>query len=450
VRRFAQVKTALPGPRSRALTEREKPFLAPGIQSISQLAGIALDGGEGAVIQDADGNRFIDFVAGICVASLGHGHPALAEALDRQARRIAAGSFTTEARVELLERIAGETSRIGSGALRRTQLYSGGSEAVESALRLARAHTKKFEVISFWGGFHGKTAGVLGLMGSDFKHGLGPLPPGVHVVPYPDGYRPPFGAAAPSTEQVIDHLRSVVKYQTSGSIAAILVEPIQGTAGNVLPPPDFLPEVKRVARELGALLILDEMITGWARTGRMFGQMHFDVEADIMTFGKGVAAGYPVTGLVSTDAIVGSADPWSRPSFSSSSYGGAPLGAAAANAVTRVIVEERLAEHAARVGETMLGALKRLEKYEFVGEVRGKGLLAAVELVESRQTKQPLAKSTCEWIFKQCLERGLLTMAYAPRVRINPPLVITEAEALEGVAILDEVFAALQQKGWKN
>jgi 4-aminobutyrate aminotransferase / (S)-3-amino-2-methylpropionate transaminase / 5-aminovalerate transaminase len=450
VRRFAQVKTALPGPRSRALTERERPFLAPGIQSISQLAGIALDGGEGAIIQDADGNRFIDFVAGICVASLGHGHPALAEALDRQARRIAAGSFTTEARVELLERIAGETSRIGSGALRRTQLYSGGSEAVESALRLARAHTKKFEVISFWGGFHGKTAGVLGLMGSDFKHGLGPLPPGVHVVPYPDGYRPPFGAATASTEQVIDHLRSVIKYQTSGSIAAILVEPIQGTNGNVLPPPDFLPEVKRVARELGALLILDEMITGWARTGRMFGQMHFDVEADILTFGKGVAGGYPVTGLVSTDAIVGSADPWSRPSFSSSSYGGAPLGAAAANAVTRVIVEERLAENAARVGETMLGALKRLEKYEFVGEVRGKGLLAAVELVESRQTKQPLAKSTCEWIFKQCLERGLLTMAYAPRVRINPPLVITEEQALEGVAILDEVFAALQQKGWKN
>ena len=450
MRKFAQVKTALPGPRSRALTEREKPFLAPGIQSISQLAGLALDGGEGALIRDADGNRFIDFVAGICVASLGHGHPALAEALDRQARRIAAGSFTTEARVELLERIAGETSRIGSGALTRTQLYSGGSEAVESALRLARAHTKKFEVISFWGGFHGKTAGVLGLMGSDFKHGLGPLPPGVHVVPYPDGYRPPFGAAAPSTQQVIEHLRSVVKYQTSGSIAAILVEPMQGTNGNVLPPPDFLPEVKRVARELGALLILDEMITGWARTGRMFGQMHFDVEADIITFGKGVASGYPVTGLVSTDAIVGSADPWSRPSFSSSSYGGAPLGAAAANAVTRVIVEERLAEHAARVGETLLAALRRLEKYEFVGEVRGKGLLAAVELVESRQTKQPLSKSTCEWIFKQCLERGLLTMAYAPRVRINPPLVITEAEALEGVAILDEVFAALQQKGWKN
>jgi 4-aminobutyrate aminotransferase-like enzyme len=440
VTKAAQIKTAIPGPRSKALTAREAPFLAPGIQSITQLAGIALEGGQGAVIEDVDGNRFIDFVAGICVASLGHGHPALAEALDKQARKVSASSFTSEARVELLERIASQTTKIGSGKLKRTQLYSGGSEAVESALRLARAHTKRFEAISFWGGFHGKTAGVLGLMGSDFKHGLGPMPPGMHIAPYPDPYRPPL-------ENAIGHLRNVIKYQTSGSIAAILVEPIQGTNGNVLPPPEFLPALRALADEIGALLILDEMITGWARTGRMFGQMHYDVEADIMTFGKGVASGYPVTGLVTTDEIVADADPWSKPSFSSSSYGGAPLGAAAANAVTRVIVEEKLDQHAARVGETLLGALKKLEKYDFVGEVRGKGLLIAVELVKSKQTKEPLAKSSCEWIFRQCLERGLLTMAYAPRVRINPPLVITEAEALEGAAILNDVFAAMQQKG---
>jgi 4-aminobutyrate aminotransferase-like enzyme len=434
----------IPGPKSQALLAREKPFIAPGIQSISQLAGIALDGGEGAIVQDVDGNRFIDFVAGICVASLGHGHPALAEALDKQARKISAGSFATEARVELLERIASQTQKIGSGKLKRTQLYSGGSEAVESAIRLARAHTKKWEVISFWGGFHGKTQGVLGLMGSDFKHGLGPMPPGMHIAPYPDGFRPPFEG---NTAKYIEFVKNVIKFQTGGSIAAILVEPIQGTNGNVLPPADFLPALRKLADELDALLILDEMITGWARTGRMFGQMHFDVEADIMTFGKGVASGYPVTGLVTTDEICADADPWSRPSFSSSSYGGAPLGAAAANAVTRVIVEEKLDQHAARVGEVMLGALKRLEKYEFVGEVRGKGLLLAVELVKSKQTKEPLAKSTCEWIFKQCLERGLLSMAYAPRVRINPPLVITEKQGLEGIAILDEVFSLLQQRG---
>jgi 4-aminobutyrate aminotransferase-like enzyme len=269
----------------------------------------------------------------------------------------------------------------------------------------------------------------------------------MHLAPFPDGYRPPFGHGSASTATCIDHLRQVIKLQTTGSLAAILVEPIQGTNGNVIPPGDFLPAVKQVAREHGALLILDEMITGWGRTGRMFGEQHFDVEADILTFGKGVANGYPLTGLVTTDEIVQRADPWSRPSFSSSSYGGSPLGAAAANAVTRVIVEQRLDEHAARVGEVMLGALQRLkEKYSFIGEVRGKGLLLAVELVQSRDTREPMDKPTCEWIFKQCLQRGLLTMAYAPRVRINPPLVITEEQALEGIAILDEVFAAVPPK----
>jgi 4-aminobutyrate aminotransferase-like enzyme len=447
IRRFADVKGPLPGPRSQALVARERPLLAPGIQSISQLAGIALDGGAGALVRDVDGNTFIDFVAGICVASLGHGHPVLGAALAAQAGKLSSGSFTTEARVELLERIAAEAGKIGSGALRRTQLYSGGAEAVESALRLARAHTKKHEVLSFWGGFHGKTGGVVGLLGSDFKHGLGPMAPGLHLAPYPDGYRPPFGAAAASTAQCIDHLRQVIRHQTTGQLAAILVEPIQGTAGNLIPPADFLPAVKEVAREHGALLILDEMITGWGRTGRMWGQQHFAVEADILTFGKGVASGYPVTGLITTDEIVRHAEPWSRPSFSSSSYGGSPLGCAAANAVTRVIVDDRLDAHAASVGEAMLGELRKLEKYRFVGEVRGKGLLLAVELVKNRATKEPLDKPTCEWVFTECLKRGLLAMAYAPRVRINPPLVITREQALEGVAILDEVLAELERRG---
>jgi 4-aminobutyrate aminotransferase/(S)-3-amino-2-methylpropionate transaminase len=448
MKKFADVKGDLPGPRSRALVERERRLLAPGIQSISTLAGIAVDGGEGALLRDLDGNTFIDFVAGICVASLGHGHPVLGEALLRQASRVSSGSFATEARTELLERIAAEAGKIGAGKLRRTQLYSGGSEAVESALRLARAYTKHYEVLSFWGGFHGKTGGVLGLLGSDFKHGLGPAwhVPGLHLAPYPDSYRGPLGPGA-TVADYVEFTRQLIKVQTAGSLAAILVEPIQGTAGNVLPPVGWLPALKKLANEHGALLILDEMITGWGRTGKMFGQMHFEVEADILTFGKGVANGFPLTGLVTTDEIVQPerADPWSRPSFSSSSYGGGPLGAAAANAVTRVIVEERLDLHAARVGEVLLGALRVLgDKYPFIGEVRGKGLLLAVELVKDQATRAPLDKRHCEWIFRQCLRRGLITMAYSPRVRLNPPLTITEEQALEGVAILDEVFGELQ------
>jgi 4-aminobutyrate aminotransferase / (S)-3-amino-2-methylpropionate transaminase / 5-aminovalerate transaminase len=444
-RRFAHVQTALPGPRSRALQERERRALAPGIQSISLLAGLALDHGEGALLVDVDGNRFIDFVAGICVASLGHGHPALKEALAEQAGKLTSGSFTTEVRTRLLERIAEQASKIGSGALRRTQLYSGGSEAVESALRLARAYTKKHEVLAFWGGFHGKTGGVVGLLGSDFKHGLGPSiqVPGQFLAPYPDPQRSTMTSA-----QCIEFVRQMIKVQTTGQLAAIIVEPIQGTNGNVIPPADFLPALKQLAREHKALLILDEMITGWGRTGRMFGQMHFDVEADIMTFGKGVAAGFPVTGLVTTDEIADptKCDPWGRPSFSSSSYGGSPLGAAAADASTRVIVEEKLDARAASIGEVMLGELRRMQvKYPFIADARGKGLLLAIDLIDVR-TGQPLDKPSCEWIFRQCLERGLLTMSYAPRVRINPPLVITEEQAKEGLAILDEVLGEFARR----
>ncbi|MSP63072.1 MAG: aspartate aminotransferase family protein [Myxococcales bacterium] len=446
--RFAQIRTAIPGPRSQALRAEETEYLAPGTQGVSQLAGIAVDHGHGALVSDVDGNTFIDFVAGICVASLGHGHPALATALGVQASKIAAGSFTSEPRTRLLERIGLLAGKIVPGSkLKRTQLYSGGAEAVESALRLARAYTKKYEVVAFWGGFHGKTAGVLGLMGSDFKHGLGPLPTGNHLAPYPDCYRCPFQLSYPSCGLAcVDFLRQLIKLNTAGSLAAIIVEPIQGTAGNVIPPPDWLAAVKSVAREFDALLVLDEMITGFGRTGKMFGAEHFGVEADIMTFGKGVASGYPLTGVVSTDEIMDPAkcDPWGRPSFSSSSYGGGPLGAAAGDAVTRAIVEEKLPEHAAVVGDAMLFELQKLkDKYPFVGDVRGKGLMIAVELVKDKKTREPLDKKTCEWIFQACLKRGLLSMAYAPRVRINPPLVISRDEALEGIAVMDEVFAEL-------
>ena len=310
-------------------------------------------------------------------------------------------------------------------------LYSGGAEAVESALRLARAHTKKHEAIAFWGGFHGKTTGALALMGSDFKHGLGPLLPGNFLSPWGD----------------LEMLERTIKYSTTGKLAAIIAEPIQGTAGNILPPPGFLAGVRELAHAHGALFIADEMITGWGRTGRMFAQQLYDVEADIMTFGKGVAGGLPVAGLVTTDAIVADADPWNKPSFSSSSYGGSPLAAAAADAVTRVVVEEKLDQHAARVGEILLGELQRLRKFDCVGEVRGQGLLCAIDLVDPRsgpKTRAPLGKPACQSLFKLCLERGLLTMAYSPRVRINPPLVVSEAEAREGVDILEDALAALR------
>lgn len=437
-RLFARLRTEIPGPNSRALRAEEAPFLAPGTQSISQLSGVAMESGSGALLTDVDGNTYLDFVAGIGVASLGHGHPALQQALAEQSAKLTAGSFTTAARVRLLKRIADNAP---SPELCQTQLYSGGAEAVESALRLARAYTGKFEILSFWGAFHGKTAGVLGLMGSEFKHGLGPLAPGQILAPYPDCYRCPFALSPASCGlHCVEFTRQTLKMQSTGSLAAIVVEPIQGTAGNVIPPMGWLGAIQELARECGALLICDEMITGFGRTGQLWGQQHFGITSDIITFGKGVGSGFPVSGLLSTKEIAQS-DPWSRPSFSSSSYGSGPLATAAADAVTRVIVEEELSDHAALVGEELRQALQSLaDKYPFVDEVRGKGLLLAFELVRDKKSRIPLPKSQCEQIFQLCLRRGLLTMSYSPRVRINPPLVITREQALEGVAILDEAF----------
>jgi len=425
VTRFARIRTEVPGPRSRALVERERAVLAPGIQQISTLAGIAVDGGEGALLSDADGNTFIDFAAGIGVASLGHGHPALARALGEQAARVSSTSFASEARVRFLERVAACTARIGKGELRRTMLYSSGAEAVESALRLARAHTGKHEVISFDGGFHGKTGGVLGLMGSAFKDGQGPFVPGQHIAPWPEGR---------DTGACIDALEELVATRTTGQLAAILVEPMQGTAGNRIPPAGFLPALRDFARRHGALLVADEMITGWGRTGRLFAVEHVAIEPDVLVFGKGVAAGYPVSGLCAREPIYTDAGPWTRPSSSSSSYGASPLACAAADAVTRVIVDEQLDRRAAAVGESLLGALRELQrKHVCVTAVRGRGLFIGVDLA--------LDKPNCERLFRACLRRGLLTMAYTPRVRINPPLVITDEQAREGVALLDDALA---------
>ena len=434
-----RIQTEVPGPRSRALCAEESTYLAPGIQQISTLAGLAMAGGEGALLEDVDGNRFIDWVAGIGVASIGHGHPALAEALCAQAGKIAATSFASPPRLELLRRVVEHSP---DPSLNRVQLYSSGAEAVESALRLARAATGHSEVVGFWGGFHGKTHGVLGLCGSEFKHGQLPLLPGQHLAPYADCQRCAL-RKEPSTCQLacVDFLRDSIRLSTANRIAAILVEPIQGTAGNVLPHPDFLPALKQVARDHSALLIVDEMITGFGRTGSLWASAAAGVVPDVVIFGKGVAAGFPMSGLI-TRAELAAARPWSEPSHSSSSFGGSPLACAAANATTRIIIEEKLSEHARIVGARLQAGLLQLgERFPCVQAVRGRGLLLGFDLMDGC-TLWP--KDRCVALFRACLSRGLLTMAYTPKVRINPPLVLTEAQVDESLAILAAALEAVQ------
>jgi 4-aminobutyrate aminotransferase-like enzyme len=422
------------------LRQREAQWLAPGSQAIASYAGIVIESGSGSELRDVDGNTFLDLAAGICVAALGYAHPRYVAALSRQLASVHVGSFTTEARVSALEAIGDKLA----GGLDRIQLYSGGSEAVESAIRLARAYTGKSEVLSFWGGFHGKTTGTLAQMGSSFKRGLGPLAPASYLSPYADCARCPFRTTYPKCGLLcVEFLRDKLNLETSGSLAAVLIEPMQGTAGNIIPPPDFLPAVAEVAHERGALLIADEMITGFGRTGEFFGVNHSGVRPDIMTVGKSLGAGFPVSGLIARHEIA-EAKPWSNPSFSSSSYGGNPLAAAAIAASVGIIRSDGLVENARTVGAFIKKGLQDLsERHPEVAHVRGVGLMIGFDLVEPGTLNLWDAKR-CQTLFQSLLKRGLLSMAYAPRVRVNPPLIFTIEQAEESLSILE---SALQEVG---
>ncbi len=432
-----------PGPRSRSIVAREQQHMAPGLQSFALYSGLAMARGSGSTLVDEDGKEYIDFIAGIGVGSVGHCHPDYVEALKRQAERLTFGSFTTETRARFLELLATLTP----AGLTRIQLYSGGAEAVESAFRLAKSATRKFEFVGFWGGFHGKTGGVLGLLGSETKRHLGPFMPGLYLSPYAYCYRCPLELRYPECGiACAEFLREVIRHQTQGEIAAIIVEPMQGTAGNVIPPEGFLRAVQAIAKEHHALLIADEMLTGFGRTGTMWGCDHDGVVPDVMTVGKGIGGGFPLSGLVSTDELTRH-KPFGTPSGSSSSYGGNPLAAAAGLATLDIILKENLVKNAERVGAVMLSRLQTLkEKYRFIGDVRGKGLMLGLELVKDPATKEPLPKDATGALFQECLKRGLVAMCYSHIIRINPPLVISEETALRGLAILDEAMQVVARE----
>jgi len=428
------------GPRSKRIFEEEGRHMAPGLQSFALYSGLAMARGQGSRLFDEDGNSYVDFIAGIAVGSVGHCHPHYVARLKEQAEKLTFGSFTTEVRAKFLELLAGVTPP----GLTRIQLFSGGSEAVEAAFRLAKSATKKFEFVGYTGAFHGKTGGVLPLLWGDFKNGLGPFAPGCYSAPYAYCYRCPLSLTYPDCGiACAEKTRDVIRDQTSGAIAAVIVEPIQGTAGNVIPPPGFLSAIRDIAREQGALFIADEMITGFGRTGRMWGIDHDGVVPDIMTLGKGVGGGFPLSAVASTDELT-KKPPFSNPSGSSSSYGGNPLAAAAGLASLEIITRENLVENSERVGRAMLARLLQMqERHRVIGDVRGKGLLLGLELVEDRETKKLVSKEKTKSLFQECLRRGLVAMSYTPIIRINPPLNIDEATALEGLEILDEAIGAV-------
>jgi 4-aminobutyrate aminotransferase-like enzyme len=326
------------------------------------------------------------------------------------------------------------------------QLYSSGAEAVESAFRLAMNHTGHHEVAGFWGGFHGKTARTLSVNGAGNAKTYGPVPPG-HVLPFANCYRCPLKLEPESCGiACADLAAEQLRQQSTGSVAAVIMEPLQGTAGNVIPPPEFMVRAQQIAKEHGALFISDEMITGFGRTGRWFACERSGVSPDIITIGKAFGAGFPISGVVAR-AEVAQAKPWANPSGSSSSYGGNPLAAAAALASLRTLHEDDVLGNVREVGTAMLEELRTWpDRLRWVGDVRGEGLFLGVELVADRQSKEPLAKKICGEIFQEGLRRGLLAMSYTHAIRLQPALTIDRQTALAGLSLLRESIEAVAKR----
>jgi 4-aminobutyrate aminotransferase-like enzyme len=436
------IQTEIPGPKSRELVRAEQQHLAPGLQGFALSSGIAVERAEGSVIEDVDGNRYVDLIGGIGVNSLGHSHPAYRKALHEQIDKVTVGSFTSAPRAELINEVAKLTPK----GVDKVQLYSSGAEAVESAFRLAKNYTGKHEVAGFWGGFHGKTLGTLAVNGAGNQKTYGPLPPG-HVLPFANCYRCPLKLEYPTCGiACADLARDQLGHQSTGSLAAVIMEPLQGTAGNVIPPPEFMQRMQEMARENGALFIADEMITGFGRTGRWFASERSGVTPDIITIGKAFGSGFPISGVVAK-AEVAQAKPWSNPSGSSSSYGGNPLAAAAALASIKTLQKENVLQNVREVGAAMLAELQTWpDSLRWVGDVRGEGLLLGVELVADRNTREPLAKKICGEIFQEGLRRGLLAMSYTHAIRLQPALTIDRETALSGLSLLRESIEAVARR----
>lgn len=424
-RDLPQILMPLPGPRARAVVARDQRALSP---SYTRSYPLVAERGEGAIVEDVDGNRFLDFSAGLAVVATGHCHPQVVEAIQKQAARLihmSGTDFYYENMVELAERLA---ALAPGGVPRRVFFGNSGAEAVEAAIKLARYHTGRDRFVAFLGAFHGRTLGALSLTASKSvqRRGFGPLVPGVHHVPYPNCYRCPYGQApatcAVECVQAIQGLfRTVLP---ADEVAAIVVEPVQGEGGYVAPPRKFFDELQRLAQRHGILLILDEVQSGMGRTGKLWAAEHFGVMPDIFTVAKGIASGLPLGATVARAEMMN----W-PPGAHASTFGGNPVAVAAA-LVTLELLEKGLIDNAARLGAYLRDRMRDWpERFACVGDVRGLGLMIGVELVRDRQSKQK-APELRDRLVQRAFERGLLVLGAGENtVRLSPPLTITRDQA---------------------
>jgi len=437
-----QIRTSLPGPNARAIIERDAKYVSP---SYTRDYPFVIARGEGAVVEDVDGNRFLDCAAGIAVNSTGVSHPDVVRAIADQAGKfihMSGTDFYYEPQVRLAEKLASIAPIDGDV---RTFFANSGTETTEAAIKLSRYHTKRQGVIAFLGAFHGRSLGSLALTASKAiqRRGFGPFMPGVHHAPYPDPYR--FNGSADAcaeaclsflTDQLFVHLAS------PDEIAAIVVEPIQGEGGYLVPPPSFLHGLRELTRQHGMLLVVDEVQSGMGRTGRMFASDHIGLRADIVNIAKGIASGLPL-GVTCARAEVMT---W-PPGAHASTFGGNPVSCAAANA-TIALLEESLVANAAAVGGYLMDAIRSLaDKHPLIGDVRGKGLMIGIELVQDRVTKVRAVEQR-NALVQAMFRRGVLVLgAGRNALRLAPPLVLSKAQADSVVRVLDEALTEVATKG---
>ena len=426
------VTTELPGPNARVILERDAAVVSP---SYPRDYPFVMSHGRGAEVWDVDGNRFLDFAAGIAVCATGHCHPQVVEAVKDAADRFLhiSSDYWHDGQVRLAERIA-ELAPLGEPVM--SFFAQSGTESVEAALKLARHFTGRPRFIGFLGGFHGRTMGALALTSSKYtqQSDFFPTMPGVTHVPYPNPYRPVF--AGPDQGAAVLHYIEHVLFEANvppTEVAAIVVEPILGEGGYVVPPDSFLPGLRALCDRHGILLVFDEVQCGIGRTGKMFASQHWGVAPDIMTLAKGLGSGLPIGVAVAKRRIM---ETWPRGAHGNT-YGGNPICCAAALA-TLDLVERRYARNAAEVGDYFLGRLRELaSRHEVVGEVRGKGLMIGVELVTDRASRTP-ARELCHAVIHRAFHNGLILLSCgASTVRFMPPLMITRGDVDEALAIFE-------------
>ena len=435
------IRTALPGPKAKALIDRDKSVVSP---SYTRGYPLVIERGSGAIVEDVDGNVFLDCSAGIAVNSTGHSHPDVVRAIAEQAQKflhMSGTDFYYEPQVRLAEELAA-IAPIRGGA--RSFFGNSGTEAIEACLKLARYTTKRQNVIAFIGGFHGRTMGSLALTASKVtqRRGFGPLLPGVYHAPYPDTYRCPLGSS-PATcgDACIDYIEHQLfaHLVSPDEVAAIVVEPIQGEGGYVVAPDAFMQRLRDLAAKHGILLVADEVQSGMGRSGRMFAIEFSGVEPDMIAIAKGIASGMPLGVAVARAGVM----EW-PPGTHASTFGGNPVSCAAALA-TIALLRGGVVKNAADVGAHLMAGLKALaETHPLIGDVRGRGLMIGVELVRNRTTKARASEER-DAVVSAAFARGLLILGAGKNaVRFSPPLVLTRDQADAAVRIFDEALTEVE------